>query len=76
MKPKTKKLIYRISFIGMIAAWVAFLAAVRYSYMTDTESASEICIGLALIFTCLCIIFRRCKSEWQDTDSNSNKSNS
>jgi len=69
MKPKTKKLIYKISFIGMIAAWVAFLAAVRYSYMTDTEAASEICIGLALIFTCLVIIFRRCKSEWQETDN-------
>lgn len=69
MKPKTKKLIYKISIIGMIVSWVAVLAAIRYSYMIDTEAVSEICIGLALIFTCLVIIFRRCKSEWQDSDS-------
>ena len=62
LKPSTKKTIYRISFFCMIAFFVIFIAAIRYSYMADTDIVAKIFSALTIISAVMLGFFRRYKS--------------
>ena len=66
LKPSTKKTIYRISFFCMIASFVIFIAAIRYSYMADTDIVAKIFSALTIISAVMLGFFRRYKSQWQE----------
>ena len=73
LKPSTKKSIYRGSFFCMIASFVGLLAAIRYSYMMDTDIAAQIFSVLFIISAIILGFFRRYKSQWKD--NNTDKTN-
>ena len=66
LKPSTKKTIYRISSFCMIAFFVIFIAAIRYSYMVDTDIVAKIFSALTIISAVMLGFFRRYKSQWQE----------
>lgn len=69
LKPSTKKSIYRGSFFCMIASFVGLLAAIRYSYMMDTDIAAQIFSVLFIISAIILGFFRRYKSQWEDNNT-------
>ena len=72
LKPSTKRSIYRASFFCMIASFVGFIAAIRYSYMLDTDIVAQIFSALFIISAVILGFFRRYKSQWtgnQDSQS-------
>ena len=70
LKPSTKKKIWKTSFFCMIVSFVVFIAAVRYSYMVNTEIICRISICLMLVSGALAGYLRRYKNEWkEDKDS-------
>lgn len=69
LKPSTKKSIYRGSFFCMIASFVGLLAAIRYSYMMDTDIAAQIFSVLFIISAIILGFFRRYKSQWKDNNT-------
>ena len=73
LKPSTKRSIYRSSFFCMIASFVGLLAAIRYSYMMDTDIAAQIFSVLFIISAIILGFFRRYKSQWKD--NNTDKTN-
>jgi len=74
LKPSTKKTIYRISFFSMVACFVGLIAAIRYSYMMDTDIAARIFCALIVVSGIICGFFRRYKSQWKENnDSQFNK---
>lgn len=66
LKPSSKKTIYRISFFCMIASIVVLIAAIRYSYMADTDIVAKIFSALTIISAVVLGFFRRYKSQWQE----------
>ncbi len=72
LKPSTKKSVYRASFFCMIASFVGLIAAIRYSYMLDTDIVAQICSVLFIISAIILGFFRRYKSQWiENKDSQS-----
>ncbi len=66
LKPSTKKSVYRASFFCMIASFVGMIAAIRYSYMLDTDIVAQIFSALFIISAIILGFFRRYKSQWQE----------
>ena len=64
LKPSTKKSVYRASFFCMIASFVGLIAAIRYSYMLDTDIVAQIFSVLFIISAIILGFFRRYKSQW------------
>jgi|GEM_PF-3457412 len=72
LKPSTKKSVYRASFFCMIASFVGLIAAIRYSYMLDTDIVAQIFSVLFIISAIILGFFRRYKSQWiENKDSQS-----
>ena len=72
LKPSTKKSVYRASFFCMIASFVVLIAAIRYSYMLDTDIVAQIFSVLFIISAIILGFFRRYKSQWiENKDSQS-----
>ena len=72
LKPSTKKSVYRASFFCMIASFVGLIAAIRYSYMLDTDIVAQIFSVLFIISAVILGFFRRYKSQWiENKDSQS-----
>ena len=72
LKPSTKKSVYRASFFCMIASFVGLIAAIRYSYMLDTDIVVQIFSVLFIISAIILGFFRRYKSQWiENKDSQS-----
>lgn len=72
LKPSTKKSVYRASFFCMIASFVGLIAAIRYSYMLDTDIVAQIFSALFIISAIILGFFRRYKSQWiENKDSQS-----
>lgn len=76
LKPSTKKSIYRISFFCMIAFFIGLIAAIRYSYMTDTDIATRILSTLFFISAVILGFFRRYKSQWTENNQDQTDSES
>lgn len=66
LEPSTKKSVYRASFFCMIASFVGMIAAIRYSYMLDTDIVAQIFSVLFIISAVILGFFRRYKSQWQE----------
>lgn len=74
LKPSTKRSICRASFFCMIASFVGLIAAIRYSYMLDTDIVAEIFSALFIISAVMLGFFRRYKSQWtENKDSQSSQ---
>lgn len=72
LKPSTKKSVFRASFFCMIASFVGLIAAIRYSYMLDTDIVAQIFSVLFIISAIILGFFRRYKSQWiENKDSQS-----
>ena len=72
LKPSTKKSVYRAGFFCMIASFVGLIAAIRYSYMLDTDIVAQIFSVLFIISAVILGFFRRYKSQWiENKDSQS-----
>jgi hypothetical protein len=66
LRPSTKKSVYRASFFCMIASFVGLIAAIRYSYMLDTDILAQIFSVLFIISAVILGFFRRYKSQWTE----------
>jgi len=66
LRPSTKKSVYRASFFCMIASFVGLIAAIRYSYMLDTDIVAQIFSVLFIISAVILGFFRRYKSQWTE----------
>lgn len=73
LKPSTKRSIYRASFFCMIACFVGLIAAIRYSYMMDTDIAAHIFSVLVIISAIILGFFRRYKSQWKENKDSQSK---
>ena len=73
LKPSTKRSIYRASFFCMIASFVGFIAAIRYSYMLDTDIVAQIFSALFIISAVILGFFRRYKSQWTENQDSQSK---
>ena len=69
LNPSTKKSIYRGSFFCMIASFVGLIAAIRYSYMMDTDIAAKIFSAIFIISAVILGFFRRYKSQWKENNT-------
>ncbi len=75
LKPSTKKSVYRASFFCMIASFVGLIAAIRYSYMLDTDIVAQIFSVLFIISAVILGFFRRYKSQWTENKDSQSKQN-
>lgn len=75
LKPSTKKSVYRASFFCMIASFVGLIAAIRYSYMLDTDIVAQIFSVLFIISAIILGFFRRYKSQWTENKDSQSKQN-
>ena len=75
LEPSTKKSVYRASFFCMIASFVGLIAAIRYSYMLDTDIVAQIFSVLFIISAVILGFFRRYKSQWIENKDSQSKQN-
>lgn len=75
LEPSTKKSVYRASFFCMIASFVGMIAAIRYSYMLDTDIVAQIFSVLFIISAVILGFFRRYKSQWIENKDSQSKQN-
>ena len=75
LKPSTKKSVYRACFFCMIASFVGLIAAIRYSYMLDTDIVAQIFSVLFIISAIILGFFRRYKSQWTENKDSQSKQN-
>ena len=73
LKPSTKRSIYRAGFFCMIVSFVVLIAAIRYSYMSDTDIAAQIFSVLFIISAIILGFFRRYKSQWKENNDSQSK---
>ena len=73
LKPSTKKSVYRASCFCMIASFVGLIAAIRYSYMLDTDIVAQIFSVLFIISAIILGFFRRYKSQWTENKDSQSK---
>lgn len=73
LEPSTKKSVYRASFFCMIASFVGLIAAIRYSYMLDTDIVAQIFSVLFIISAVILGFFRRYKSQWTENKDSQSK---
>ena len=73
LKPSTKKSVYKASFFCMIACFVGLIAAIRYSYMLDTDIVAQIFSALFIISAVILGFFRRYKSQWTENKDSQSK---
>lgn len=60
----------------MIAFFIGLIAAIRYSYMTDTDIATRILSTLFFISAVILGFFRRYKSQWTENNPDQTDSES
>jgi uncharacterized membrane protein YfcA len=59
----------------MIASFVGLIAAIRYSYMLDTDIVAQIFSVLFIISAIILGFFRRYKSQWTENKDSQSKQN-